>query len=33
VIGKLGTLEPERLSQADELVDRIDVELVRRCLS
>ena len=33
VIAKLGTLEPERLRQADELVDRIDVELVRRCLS
>jgi HAD superfamily hydrolase (TIGR01509 family) len=33
VIAKLGTLEPERLRQADELVDRIDVELMRRCLS
>ena len=33
VIAKLGTLEPERLRQADELVDRIDVELLRRCLS
>ena len=33
VIAKLGTLDPERLGQADELVDRIDVELMRRCLS
>jgi len=33
VIAKLGTLDPERLREADELVDRIDVELVRRCLS
>jgi HAD superfamily hydrolase (TIGR01509 family) len=33
VIAKLGTLGPERLRQADELVNRIDVELVRRCLS
>jgi beta-phosphoglucomutase len=33
VIGKLGTLDPQRLRQADELVDRIDVELMRRCLS
>ncbi|HEY8316419.1 MAG TPA: HAD family phosphatase [Gaiellaceae bacterium] len=33
VIAKLGTLDPERLRQADELVDRIDVELMRRCLS
>lgn len=27
------TLAPERLALADELVDRIDVDLVRRCLS
>jgi beta-phosphoglucomutase len=33
VIAKLGTLDPERLRQADELVERIDVELIRRCLS
>jgi beta-phosphoglucomutase-like phosphatase (HAD superfamily) len=33
VIAKLGTLEPDRLRAADELVDRIDVELMRRCLS
>ncbi len=33
VIAKLGTLDPERLRGADELVDRIDVELMRRCLS
>ena len=33
VIAKLGTLEPQRLCEADELVDRIDVELMRRCLS
>jgi beta-phosphoglucomutase len=33
VIAKLGTLDPKRLRGADELVDRIDVELMRRCLS
>src|SRR5712691_2626146 len=33
VIAKRGTLEPERLRAADELVDRIDVELIERCLS
>jgi beta-phosphoglucomutase len=33
VMAKLGTLDPERLRHADELVDRIDVELMRRCLS
>ncbi len=33
VIARLGTLDPERLRQADEVVDRIDVELMRRCLS
>jgi beta-phosphoglucomutase-like phosphatase (HAD superfamily) len=33
VIAKLGTLDPQRLRQADELVGRIDVELMRRCLS
>jgi beta-phosphoglucomutase-like phosphatase (HAD superfamily) len=33
VIAKRGTLDPERLREADELVDLIDVELMRRCLS
>jgi HAD superfamily hydrolase (TIGR01509 family) len=33
VIAKLGTLDPQRLREADELVDRIDVDLMRRCLS
>jgi HAD superfamily hydrolase (TIGR01509 family) len=33
VIAKRGTLDPQRLRGADELVDRIDVELMRRCLS
>jgi|SRR5579884_30391 len=33
VIGKLGTLDPARLRQADELVERIDERLMRRCLS
>ena len=33
VIAKRGTLDPHRLAAADELVDRIDVELLRRCLS
>lgn len=33
VIAKLGTLDPTRLAQADEIVDRIDVPLMRRCLS
>jgi beta-phosphoglucomutase len=33
VIAKRGTLEPYRLRAADELVDRIDVELIERCLS
>jgi beta-phosphoglucomutase len=33
VIAKLGTLDAARLRAADELVDRIDVELIRRCLS
>ena len=27
------TLEPERLAQADELIDRLDVDVMRRCLS
>ena len=33
VIARLGTLDAERLRGADELVDRIDVEVMRRCLS
>ncbi|MDQ1587482.1 MAG: beta-phosphoglucomutase [Microbacteriaceae bacterium] len=33
VIAKLGTLDPQRLREADAVVDRIDVELMRRCLS
>jgi beta-phosphoglucomutase-like phosphatase (HAD superfamily) len=28
-----GTLVPERLAQADELIERIDVELMRRVLA
>ena len=33
VLAMKTTLEPHRLAQADELIDRIDVELMRRCLS
>jgi beta-phosphoglucomutase len=33
VIAKLGTLAPDRLAAADEIVERIDAELMRRCLS
>jgi beta-phosphoglucomutase len=33
VIAKLGTLAPARLAQADEIVERIDAALIRRCLS
>jgi len=32
VLALSGTLEPRRLRQADELIDRIDVELMRRTL-
>jgi beta-phosphoglucomutase len=32
VLGVTGTLEPKRLSEADELIHRIDVELMRRVL-
>jgi beta-phosphoglucomutase len=32
VVAVLGTLAPERLSEADELVERIDVPLMRRLL-
>jgi beta-phosphoglucomutase len=33
VLAMRGTLEPHRLANADELIDRIDVDLMRRCLS
>lgn len=33
VLAMRGTLEPARLAQADQLVDRIDVDLMQRCLS
>jgi HAD superfamily hydrolase (TIGR01509 family) len=33
VIARVGTLDRERLRQADELVERIDADLIRRCLS
>jgi len=33
VLAMRGTLEPARLAQADELVDRIDIDLMQRCLS
>jgi beta-phosphoglucomutase len=33
VLAKVGTLDPKRLGAADELIERIDVELMRRCLS
>src|SRR5579864_2501769 len=33
VLAMQGTLEPHRLAQADELIDRIDVDVIRRCLS
>ncbi|HEX5248012.1 MAG TPA: HAD family phosphatase [Gaiellaceae bacterium] len=33
VLAMKTTLEPHRLAQADELIDRIDVEVMRRCLS
>jgi HAD superfamily hydrolase (TIGR01509 family) len=33
IVAKRGTLDPHRLSGADELVDRIDVDVMRRCLS
>jgi hypothetical protein len=28
-----GTLEPHRLEAADELIDRLDVDVLQRCLS
>jgi len=33
VLAVATTLEPHRLAQADELVDRIDIDVMRRCLS
>ncbi len=33
VLAMRGTLEPHRLAAADELIDRIDLDLMRRCLS
>ncbi|HEY2543224.1 MAG TPA: HAD family phosphatase [Gaiellaceae bacterium] len=33
ILAVQGTLEPQRLAQADELIDRIDVDVIRRCLS
>ena len=33
VLAMKTTLEPYRLAQADELIDRIDVDVMRRCLS
>ena len=33
VLALTGTLDPRRLRAADELIDRLDVDVVRRCLS
>lgn len=33
VLAMKTTLEPHRLAQADELIDRIDADVMRRCLS
>jgi beta-phosphoglucomutase len=33
VLAMKTTLDPHRLAQADELIDRIDVDVMRRCLS
>jgi beta-phosphoglucomutase len=33
IVAMQGTLDPERLAQADELVDRLDIDLMKRCLS
>jgi beta-phosphoglucomutase-like phosphatase (HAD superfamily) len=32
ILAITGTLDPKRLREADELIDRIDVELMRRIL-
>jgi HAD superfamily hydrolase (TIGR01509 family) len=33
VVAMTGTLDPHRLRDADELIERIDVDVMRRCLS
>jgi beta-phosphoglucomutase len=33
ILALTGTLDPRRLQDADELIDRLDVDVVRRCLS
>jgi beta-phosphoglucomutase len=33
VLAMSGTLDPHRLREADELIERIDVDVMRRCLS
>jgi beta-phosphoglucomutase-like phosphatase (HAD superfamily) len=33
VLAMRTTLEPHRLAQADELLDQIDVDVMRRCLA
>ena len=33
ILAMTGTLDPGRLREADELIDRIDVDVMRRCLS
>jgi beta-phosphoglucomutase len=33
ILALTGTLDPRRLRGADELIDRLDVDVVRRCLS
>jgi len=33
ILAMTGTLDPHRLREADELIDRIDVDVMRRCLS
>jgi beta-phosphoglucomutase len=33
VVAMTGTLDPHRLRHADELIERIDVDVMRRCLS
>jgi beta-phosphoglucomutase-like phosphatase (HAD superfamily) len=33
ILAMTGTLDPGRLGEADELIDRIDVDVMRRCLS
>jgi len=33
VLAMRGTVDPHRLARADELIDRLDVDVLRRCLS